>query len=54
MSDYDLFSEETLEYSSNSSDINYGSTDPNEPLSNVPCGGCGALLHCQVGFSQNF
>lgn len=24
-----------------------GSADPNYPVSNVPCGGCGAFLHCQ-------
>lgn len=24
-----------------------GSADPNYPVSNVPCGGCGANLHCQ-------
>uniref|UniRef100_A0A2P2I2E8 Nitric oxide-associated protein 1 n=1 Tax=Hirondellea gigas TaxID=1518452 RepID=A0A2P2I2E8_9CRUS len=25
----------------------FGTADPNVPVSNVPCGGCGALLHCQ-------
>lgn len=25
----------------------HGSADPNYPVSNVPCGGCGAHLHCQ-------
>lgn len=24
-----------------------GSADPNYPVSDVPCGGCGAFLHCQ-------
>ncbi|XP_041786446.1 nitric oxide-associated protein 1-like isoform X1 [Anopheles merus] len=24
----------------------YGTPDPNEPASTIPCGGCGALLHC--------
>lgn len=28
--------------------INYGTPDRREPVSNVPCGGCGALLHCKV------
>uniref|UniRef100_A0A1B6HVK5 G domain-containing protein n=1 Tax=Homalodisca liturata TaxID=320908 RepID=A0A1B6HVK5_9HEMI len=27
--------------------LNYGSADPNVPSSSVPCGGCGAHLHCQ-------
>ncbi|XP_024869274.1 nitric oxide-associated protein 1 [Temnothorax curvispinosus] len=26
---------------------NYGTPDPNSSLSTVPCGGCGALLHCK-------
>lgn len=30
-------------------DINYGSADPSIPTSSVPCGGCGAHLHCKVG-----
>lgn len=25
---------------------NYGTPDPTVPISQVPCGGCGALLHC--------
>lgn len=28
-------------------DSNYGSPDPSLPVSDVPCGGCGALLHCK-------
>lgn len=28
--------------------INYGTPDPNSIISDVPCGGCGALLHCKV------
>lgn len=28
-------------------EVNYGTPNPNVPVSNVPCGGCGALLHCQ-------
>nr|CAH7747770.1 unnamed protein product [Callosobruchus chinensis] len=27
--------------------INYGTPNPNSRVSNVPCGGCGALLHCK-------
>ncbi|XP_068220839.1 nitric oxide-associated protein 1 [Palaemon carinicauda] len=27
--------------------LEYGTCDQSIPLSNVPCGGCGALLHCQ-------
>lgn len=26
---------------------NYGTSDPNSSVSSVPCGGCGALLHCK-------
>jgi len=26
---------------------NYGTPDPNSNVSSVPCGGCGALLHCK-------
>lgn len=26
---------------------NYGTPKPNVPVSDVPCGGCGALLHCK-------
>lgn len=26
----------------------YGTADPNVPSSTIPCGGCGAHLHCQV------
>lgn len=26
----------------------YGTPDPKSCISNVPCGGCGALLHCKV------
>lgn len=28
--------------------LNYGTPDPNCAVSNVPCGGCGSLLHCKV------
>lgn len=29
-------------------ELNYGTADASVPISDVPCGGCGALLHCQV------
>lgn len=29
-------------------DINYGTPDKQCPVSDTPCGGCGAYLHCQV------
>ena len=28
-------------------DVEYGSPDPSIPVSKIPCGGCGAMLHCQ-------
>lgn len=28
--------------------LKYGTVDPEKPVSQVSCGGCGALLHCQV------
>ena len=30
-----------------SDDFDYGTPDPGIPMSKIPCGGCGALLHCQ-------
>ncbi|XP_075221694.1 uncharacterized protein LOC142324685 [Lycorma delicatula] len=50
MKDYDIFEEEQdsdeelLEFNKRSE---YGTPDSTIPMSNVPCGGCGALLHCQ-------
>ncbi|XP_063217346.1 nitric oxide-associated protein 1 [Bacillus rossius redtenbacheri] len=46
MADYEQFDESSL------SDVehwrsNYGTPDRSVPVSTVPCGGCGALLHCQ-------
>jgi len=29
-------------------ELDYGTPDASVPISDVPCGGCGALLHCQV------
>ena len=45
MSDYDLYDESADV--DKSSGVYYGSANPAEPVSKVPCGGCGALLHCQ-------
>ncbi|XP_057375659.1 nitric oxide-associated protein 1-like [Daphnia carinata] len=28
-------------------ELSYGSPDPSIPMSKIPCGGCGAMLHCQ-------
>lgn len=49
MTDYENFDDnlQSDEYNYNWK-INYGTPDPRTPVSNVPCGGCGALLHCQV------
>lgn len=30
--------------------VNYGTSDPNVQISSIPCGGCGALLHCKVRY----
>lgn len=27
--------------------VNYGTPDPQSKVTNIPCGGCGALLHCK-------
>lgn len=49
MSDYECFDEEIDEDSSfETPDTDYGTPDPMFPASNVPCGGCGAHLHCRV------
>lgn len=40
--DYDLYDEAEEEMTST-----YGTPDPNVPVSDVPCSGCGALLHCK-------
>lgn len=48
MSDYDLYEEDSQMNHNISNSVYYGSANPNEPVSRVPCGGCGALLHCQV------
>lgn len=57
MTSYDNF-EYDLEDEQNESEladwsINYGTPNPHSEISNVPCGGCGALLHCKVRNSCN-
>ena len=42
LKDYELYDEAEDELQSE-----YGTPDPNFPVTNVPCGGCGALLHCK-------
>ncbi|GJQ75776.1 hypothetical protein Trydic_g17847 [Trypoxylus dichotomus] len=50
MQDYENYDENNVEKEAeqvNSWQINYGTPDPKSTISNVPCGGCGALLHCK-------
>ncbi|XP_008547553.1 nitric oxide-associated protein 1 [Microplitis demolitor] len=44
MTDYEQFNDFTEEETWKS---NYGKPNPDTPVSSIPCGGCGALLHCQ-------
>lgn len=50
MSSYDNFENDLEEEETAVHDwtVNYGTPDPNCEISNVPCGGCGAFLHCKV------
>lgn len=56
MTHYENYEEDLLPESENEATIeeppewkvNYGTPDPNCPISNEPCGGCGAHLHCKV------
>lgn len=52
MMSYDNYENDLLELEDESLledwDINYGTADPESKISSVPCGGCGALLHCKV------
>lgn len=51
MSDYECYDEsEDVFENRRPWELNYGTPDMNVPLSDVPCGGCGAVLHCQVSF----
>lgn len=47
MTDYEYYDDSVVE-DQNSWQINYGTPNPKSSVSNVPCGGCGALLHCKV------
>ncbi|XP_053678609.1 nitric oxide-associated protein 1 [Anopheles nili] len=42
MSDYEYYDEDEQDETTSF----YGTPDPKEPASKIPCGGCGALLHC--------
>ncbi|KAK0089904.1 hypothetical protein PV326_004329 [Microctonus aethiopoides] len=44
MNDYEQFKDVTEDESWESY---YGTSNPNVPVSSIPCGGCGALLQCQ-------
>lgn len=43
MSDYENYDDSINQWAAN-----YGTPDHKSTVSNVPCGGCGALLHCKV------
>jgi ribosome biogenesis GTPase A len=45
--DDSCLSEENENLDMNDWRINYGTPDPKTEVSHVPCGGCGALLHCK-------
>ncbi|XP_014254935.1 nitric oxide-associated protein 1 [Cimex lectularius] len=48
MNDYEQYTlDETEETDFGDWNLNYGTCNPNVPVSKVPCGGCGAYLHCQ-------
>ncbi|XP_058816626.1 nitric oxide-associated protein 1 [Topomyia yanbarensis] len=42
MSDYEYYEEDETDERKSF----YGTPDPAEPVSSIPCGGCGAMLHC--------
>lgn len=44
MTDYEQYNEA---FTDESWEKNYGTPNINIPVSKIPCGGCGALLHCQ-------
>lgn len=46
MTDYEQY-DDSEEGSETSWESNYGMPNSNIPVSSTPCGGCGALLHCQ-------
>ncbi|KAK9504598.1 hypothetical protein O3M35_010900 [Rhynocoris fuscipes] len=48
MNDYEKYTEESEDETGiDEWRFNYGTANPDKPVSNVPCGGCGAFLHCQ-------
>ncbi|XP_045474500.1 nitric oxide-associated protein 1 [Harmonia axyridis] len=50
MLNYDNFDDTSLQnetYETDGETINYGTPDPKCEISRVPCGGCGAHLHCK-------
>ncbi|XP_017764432.1 PREDICTED: nitric oxide-associated protein 1 isoform X2 [Eufriesea mexicana] len=44
MTDYEQFDDTLIDVYSYK---NYGTADPNSDVTSIPCGGCGALLHCK-------
>lgn len=49
MSDYECYDENGNVFKNTKPwEMNYGTPDITTPISDVPCGGCGAMLHCQV------
>ena len=51
MNDYEKYSEDGETSFVEDWKMGYGRAEPSIPVSSVPCGGCGALLHCQVFLS---
>ncbi|XP_058794555.1 nitric oxide-associated protein 1 [Phymastichus coffea] len=47
MTDYEVYNDERQQNIVNDEEVKYGTPDPNIAVSSIPCGGCGALLHCQ-------
>lgn len=54
MTAYDNFENDLVDEVKRNDEINYGTPDPKSEISNVPCGGCGALLHCKVYHTAYF
>jgi hypothetical protein len=49
MSDYECYDESGGVFENAKPwELNYGTPDITIPISGIPCGGCGAMLHCQV------
>lgn len=50
MTDYDLYDETRENQPKDPQDpwqMKYGTSEPDSEITNIPCGGCGALLHCR-------